>query len=233
MKKFRIVTILLALCLITSSFVGNTFAKYTSSASGSDVAVVAKWSIDYNNEEISTTNGTSKEVTFNLFNTIMGYGTDAVADENTADDDVRDTTEDDKTIIAPGTQGAFTFTITNKSDVTVAYAIDFTAVQTGTDTGTGLYTIPIEYSLDGTTWKTDIDELDVELLDARLAYEDDDDDSNGKETEVTYTIYWRWSFSAGTTSADIDDTNLGMLAATESDRPTVTVSIAITAEQVN
>lgn len=232
MKKFRIVTILLALCLITSSFVGNTFAKYTSSASGSDVAVVAKWSIYYNNGEISTTDGTSKSIDFNLFDTIMGYGTGAVADENTADDDVRDTAEDGKAIIAPGTQGAFTFTITNKSDVTVAYAIDFTAVQTGTDTGTDSYTIPIEYSLDETTWKTDIDELDV-ALGARLAYEDDDDDSNGKETEVTYKIYWRWSFSDGTTSADIKDTNLGMLAATGSDRPTVTVSIAITAEQVN
>lgn len=230
MKKFRIVTILLALCLITSSFVGNTFAKYTSSASGSDVAVVAKWSIDYNNGEISTTDGTSKSINFNLFNTIMGYGTNAVTEENTDNDnDVRDTTEDGKTIIAPGTQGAFTFTITNNSDVTVAYAIDFKEEQTGT---TDSYTIPIEYSLGGTTWVTNINDLDV-ALGARLAYEDDDDDANGKETEVTYTIYWRWSFSDGTTSADIKDTNLGMLAATGSDRPTVTVSIEITAEQVN
>ena len=56
MKKFRIVTVLLALCLITSSFVGGTFAKYVSEASGSDTAVVAKWSIKYQN---NTDNGSA------------------------------------------------------------------------------------------------------------------------------------------------------------------------------
>ena len=48
MKKnrlMRIAALLLVLTLATSCFVGGTFAKYTSTATGSDTATVAKWDI--------------------------------------------------------------------------------------------------------------------------------------------------------------------------------------------
>ena len=44
MKK-TIIAMLLVACCITACFVGGTFAKYTSTASGSAVATVAKWEI--------------------------------------------------------------------------------------------------------------------------------------------------------------------------------------------
>jgi hypothetical protein len=44
MKKTRIMGLLLVLVLVTSCFAGGTFAKYTSVATGSDEANVAKWS---------------------------------------------------------------------------------------------------------------------------------------------------------------------------------------------
>ena len=42
-KFMRAALLLLVLTLITSCFVGGTFAKYTTSANGSDSARVAKW----------------------------------------------------------------------------------------------------------------------------------------------------------------------------------------------
>ena len=58
MKKTRIVGLLLVFVLVTSCFVGGTFAKYASKATGSDTATVAKWSIfagsSNDNQEIAT-----------------------------------------------------------------------------------------------------------------------------------------------------------------------------------
>lgn len=45
-KLMRAALLLLVLTLITSCFVGGTFAKYTTSAEGSDTARVAKWGVE-------------------------------------------------------------------------------------------------------------------------------------------------------------------------------------------
>jgi len=45
-RTMRVAALLLALTLITSCFVGGTFAKYTTSGSTSDTARVAKWGIE-------------------------------------------------------------------------------------------------------------------------------------------------------------------------------------------
>ena len=108
MKKTRIVGLLLVFVLVTSCFVGGTFAKYASKATGSDTAVVAKWSIEVNNDEIATTNGDPKTISFELFGTAAGDTNNEDSDGN--DDDVDDTNERG-TIIAPGTTGFFAFTI--------------------------------------------------------------------------------------------------------------------------
>ena len=45
-KLMRAALLLLVLTLITSCFVGGTFAKYTTSEKGSDTARVAKWGVE-------------------------------------------------------------------------------------------------------------------------------------------------------------------------------------------
>ena len=66
MKKFRIVALLLVMCLASSCFVGGTFAKYSSTAEGSDSAVVARWSIDVDGTDIAV----EDTVAFDLFATV-------------------------------------------------------------------------------------------------------------------------------------------------------------------
>lgn len=59
----RLVAVLAVTMMFTMCFVGGTFAKYTSSATGTDNANVAKWDIEVNNNNITTSDtfkGTSK-----------------------------------------------------------------------------------------------------------------------------------------------------------------------------
>jgi len=83
-RTMRAATLLMALTLITSCFVGGTFAKYTTSTTGGDSARVAYWGFDqaatttidmfdgvYNSGEVDSSNednvvapGTSKTTTF-------------------------------------------------------------------------------------------------------------------------------------------------------------------------
>lgn len=97
MKKntaFRTAAILLVLVMVTSSFVGSTFAKYTASSSGMDKARVAYWGMsapavmefelfdgEYTSVDSATVShvvapGTSKEIYFGIvFSTNFAYGT--------------------------------------------------------------------------------------------------------------------------------------------------------------
>lgn len=125
MKKnwtMRAAVLLLVLTLMTSCFVGGTFAKYTSTVTGSDTATVAKWSFKQNAAELVGQNA----VTFNLFDTI------------TNDDANGNSVAANK--IAPGTSGSFALAITNDSEVKATYAITYTVTNNS---------VPIEFSVDG------------------------------------------------------------------------------------
>ena len=62
----RLVAVLAVTMMFTMCFVGGTFAKYTSSATGTDTATVAKWSFKVGETDIATTD----TFTFDLFKTI-------------------------------------------------------------------------------------------------------------------------------------------------------------------
>ncbi|MBQ7321778.1 MAG: hypothetical protein IJW99_06755 [Clostridia bacterium] len=218
MKKFRIVALLLVMCLASSCFVGGTFAKYSSTADASDSAVVAAWSITADSTDIAT----SSSFTFDLFNTIATTGYDALTD----DADVTNTTTDSKTIIAPGTAGQFSFEITNASEVTANVSLSLTS----SETNLGGNNIPIKYSTDKNAaeseWKDDLSALNW-------------GDSNMEAGDShTYTVYWKWAFAADPESdaVNANDTALGVLAkaaATSADRPTVTINATLSAIQVD
>ena len=108
-RTMRVATLLLALTLITSCFVGGTFAKYTSSTNAKATATVAKWSILVDGEDIATSN---QAAIIDMFSTIL---------------DSNDETETDvkMDMIAPGTKGSYEIVVENASEVTANVSIDF------------------------------------------------------------------------------------------------------------
>ena len=195
MKKrsimIRVMAVLSVVMMFTICFVGGTFAKYTSSGSGSDTATVAKWDIKVGGTNI-TTNDT---FTFDLFKTITD------SDLNSSETDMNPV---DGSIIAPGTSGKFDIVIKNDSQVNAKYSIDYTVTNNGN--------IPVQFSTDGATWKTDINELDVSDVAIDIG------------AEKTVTVRWKWAFDGN----DITDTTLGSAGAA-----TLTVAAAVTATQVD
>lgn len=136
----RLVAALAVTMMFTMCFVGGTFAKYTSSATGTDSATVAKWDIKVGGTNIAT----NDTFTFDLFKTIKdSNGSDVESDMSPVDG----------TIIAPGTRGSFDIVIKNDSQVNATYAIDYTVTTTNN--------IPVKFSVDGTNWFDDINYLDV------------------------------------------------------------------------
>ena len=125
----RLVAVLAVTMMFTMCFVGGTFAKYTSSATGTDSATVAKWSFKVGETDIATTD----TFTFDLFKTIKD--SNGTADET-------DMSPVDGTIIAPGTRGSFDIVIKHDSQVNATYAIDYTVTNTNN--------IPVKFSVDGT-----------------------------------------------------------------------------------
>lgn len=136
----RLVAVLAVTMMFTMCFVGGTFAKYTSSATGTNSTTVAKWDIRVNGANITT----SDTFNFDLFNTVND-----TKDGNTEWDMIPNNGD----IIAPGTRGSFDIVIKNDSEVNAKYAINYTV--TNNDN------IPVEFSTNGTAWTTNINDLDV------------------------------------------------------------------------
>ena len=168
----RLVAVLAVVMMFTMCFVGGTFAKYTSSATGTDSATVAKWSFKVGETDIATTD----TFTFDLFKTIKD--SDGINNET-------EMNPVDGSIIAPGTQGSFDLVLTNASQVTAQYAIDYTVTNNND--------IPVKFSVDGgTTWTNDL--ADVAASDStKLA-------ANSGTT--TIKVQWKWDFNGSDDSFD-------------------------------
>lgn len=172
-KLMRAATLLMVLTLMTSCFVGSTFAKYTSTATASDTATVAQWSIEYNDTQIATTEAPT--ITFNLFDTVYE------ADTTTAEEHVSNN------LIAPGTGGSFAMTIENLSEVDAKYSITMTETAT---------IAPLQFTLDPSSednWKENLADLNMsEVAIAKLS---------GSATHTVYWR-WRFEVSDSQNTAD-------------------------------
>ena len=168
----RLVAVLAVTMMFTMCLVGGTFAKYTSSGTGTDTATVAKWSFKVDETDIATTD----TFTFDLFKTIKD--SDGINNET-------EMNPVDGSIIAPGTQGSFDLVLTNASQVTAQYAIDYTVTNNND--------IPVKFSVDGgTTWTNDL--ADVAASDStKLA-------ANSGTT--TIKVQWKWAFDGSDDSFD-------------------------------
>ena len=220
-KFMRIAAVMLMLCLVTTCAISGTFAKYTTEAFGTDTARVAYWGWDKDNAEIKITN---------LFATSYDF----VTSKNT-----------DK-VIAPGTSNSGTFQFLYEENATegatspeVAYTfkIDLTGTTASDDIkNNGNIKWAVCKTEDVTnnggaiptgewgTWDAMITELNA--LDGDESF--DAGEALPAIATDAYTIAWMWDFSTGT-AGDEADTAMGNKEILD----TVTISIKITATQVN
>lgn len=171
-RKFKIVkAIIISIIIIaTISLTGIGFAKYITSLKGSSEVQIAKWNF-------KVTAGSSENLTIDLAQTRY---------EN-------DTTEVDKTKVAPGTKGEIVFNIDgNDSQVSLEYDINMSLTQ-----------IPenlIFYTDEQMTNAVYKDNGEMHLNGYFGV-----DNENKKETK---TLYWQWNLETGTTQEEIENNDV-------------------------
>lgn len=195
MKKnlvMRIAAVVLMCTLVTACFASSTFAKYTSGAEGTATATVAKWDVTVNDQKLGVDNAT---VTFDL----MEVFTNSV---NTPAETVNGKK------LAPGTDGSFSFKITNASDVAAEAVINLAYNDDNeVELPTSFVFATDENFEDAITMPATLDKIALPL-----------------DADKTVTIYWKWIFEDG---VDEDDTALGLAAGS------LKVDATITVEQVD
>lgn len=229
----RAAVLMFALVLITSCFVGGTFAKYVTSGSGTDSARVAKFGVTV------TANGTmfAKE-----------YATD---DQTVVGTIAKSVISTDK-VVAPGTESngdfvAATVTGTPEVAVRVSYKLDTATLQLENwKDGDGQFYCPLVFKVktpDGNTVISGMEFQTAEAMKAALvnavaAYTRDyapGTDLSGKAAD-TLAISWEWPFETGTDADkpanNVKDTFLGDEAAAGR-AATVSLTLATTVTQID
>ena len=177
-KLAKFMALVLLVTLLAVILVSGTYAKYTTSATGSDSATVARWNITLNGEDISK--GTQKTLKLGLFDTIND--TDFTSRES-------DVTAGK---IAPGTTGKFEIAkLINNSDVNAQYKITYSIDNNNN--------IPLEFSKDQNAADSEWKSLSEFSMNDFVALAKD-----STEGVSTGTIYWRWKFERNDDSADTD-----------------------------
>ena len=198
-KFFMLGIITVFVAILSFTFVSSTFARYTSQVSGTDSAKVAIWKWSFTQDVQGTQ---SSLATIDLFKTQV-YDLDGSNNVVVGTDDAEIKDGAGQPIIAPGSGGKATFIISNESEVSANYRVNFTAEEKG---------VALEWSLDNATWKTDIAGLNI--ADTKLVYE---------TGTATINLYWRWVIEGGE-NTNQEDTNLGLSPV----EPTVTVQVIMT-----
>jgi len=217
-KMMRLASLLLVMCLLTTSVISGTFAKYTYTTNGSDSARVAKWGVQ------GTINGGAFAKTYNLEDTVDGEFTLAV--------------ESEEKVVAPGTTGTFAgISLTGEPEVAVRITNTATLTLAGWEVE-GVFYCPIVITInDENISGLDYDDADEFIADVEAAIEASSGDyapNTDLATEVTglngnYT--WAWAFDG-----DGDkDTALGNAAAGLNDGTPATIALSVVTlvEQIN
>ena len=228
----RVAGLLLALVLVTSCFVGGTFAKYTTGAAGTDNARVAKFGV--------TVTGSS-----DMFDTT--YKTDDTSVTAIANSVVAFNGKDN--LVAPGTKKTDCLTASVKGKPEVAVDVQYAGLMTLTgkwqSDDNGTYYCPLIITVNGTKFngmdynsaKEFADAVTAAIGNLSKQYEPNTDlgTSLSKELKVS----WEWPFEGGTTypsQTDAKDTYLGDFAATvtnEDDMPEIHLHVGVTVTQID
>lgn len=241
MKKnvmMRIASVLLIAVLLTTSAVSGTYAKYTTSGSGTDSARVAKWGVDI----VATGNA------FHGYYYGLENGNGIHADYNASTDTVKSQGGD---VVAPGTHGdAFTFTLTGTPEVdfNVNYSAEFSIGTNWTD-GTKFYCPLIIHvtKLDGTVESISginyenaaafANKVNEVIASCSFSGKAGTDLSTLSVSGSRVSVSWEWPFETTIDGQNCNekDTHLGNLAADANDQnnPSIYLKVTCTIEQVD
>lgn len=168
-KILRVLFIMVALTLISSCFVGSTFAKFMTTAKGSSTATVATWK--FRQVDVGVINNS---IVFDLFDKDNVFFLNPDGTVGTTKANTLQQPGAGEAVIAPGTGGKFVLKIVNESDVKAQYNFVMSEV--------GSSGLPIKYSLDNSTnsanWKAANQIVKSGVL------------SRNDTAEIT--VYWRW-----------------------------------------
>lgn len=234
-KIVRVITLMLALSLISTVMISGTFAKYVSEYSGQDTALVARWSFDGTVGELEEEEETQ---VLRLFNHDYNLHVNQMGD--------------DAYIIAPGINGEFLITMDYLADVAADVVINIVETTPTVDYGNPVLEkpLPIEYSIDDGDWLTAaglseglIDylatEYELEVVDQALRIPASNVDADSA-LPLEATVKWRWAYDSNEQGEDYAwesndeiDTLFGQLFLENEDaRLAYTLDITVTATQV-
>lgn len=216
----RAAVLMLALVLVTSCFVGGTFAKYTTKGEGSDTARVAMFGVRV---EAKGTTFAEKYATDDGAASVGTHSVVSMWGDN---------------VVAPGTTGDMT-AIALGGKPEVAVRVNYTGnVQLSTNwTVDGQFYCPLEITVNNNTLKgTDYNDADTfvaAINNAISGYSKEyaagtDLSANGADA---LKISWAWPFSTGDDN-DVKDTALGNQAVV-GNAATVTVDVTATVTQID
>ena len=232
-RAMRIAALLLVLTMMTSCFVGGTFAKYVTSDDATDSARVAKWGV--------TITATGDEAFAEKYNDAADENGTKVVSSVAGED-----------VLAPGTNGALGgIKITGQPEVMVnitvtadlkltGWNIPYDVDQDGTiEDGETVEYCPIVFTVNGATYGTkDTNATNnydtVALLVTAIQTELTDMSATNVAantnlaTDRDVAISWSWPFHIDD-SHDVKDTALGNLATA----PTIEFECEAIVEQVN
>lgn len=222
-KMMRLASAMMVLTLMSTSVISGTFAKYVTTASGSDSARVAKFGV-----KITAAN--------DMFNdSYKDAKTTYTASEEGDAITVQASTEGTN-VVAPGTKGSlvgFAVTGTPEVDVEVTYVPTLTL--SGWEVDGAVY-CPIEIKVNDETFKVGVGAIsDIAAL--KTAVEDAiknktavyDTNTNLEAVNDDVKVSWEWAYTG---NEDAKDTKLGDAAA-EGSAATIELAITTTITQVN
>lgn len=223
MKKnvmMRVASVLLIAVMMTTCAISGTFAKYVTSAEGSDSARVAKWGVKV------TAQGPS-----NFSNEYATHDKDFTGELSVK-------SIDDKKVVAPGTSskdvnGETVFTITGTPEVATRVTLsvaegysdiylkagtytDFTKVVSYGENNVPLYaTFTLENDYYPVVWTLTVDDASENVTDKELAkgnlasiveflstYVDAAEYDPNEVLDATFTLTWEWAFEGEQTLND-------------------------------
>lgn len=231
-RMMRIAALMLALTLMTSCFVGGTFAKYTTAGESKDSARVAKFGV-----VVTGTTGNANQM---------------FAQEYAKDDGSYNksgvTVAASVNVVAPGTNGSFSnFAVTGTPEVAVrvSYTVELELENWKADTDNDgsyddeycpiiIYVNDVPYYINGDDIKTVEDLKNAVKYAITTKGADYAPGSDLSQVNDDLNIRWAWAFEGGVPSQNNEfDTDLGNWALYENFAPTMTVNVTCTIEQID
>ena len=207
MKKnvmMRVASALLVAVLMTTCAISGTFAKYTTTASGSDSARVAKWGV-----------------------VVSAAGNEAFSNTYEDSEVVSAVTEQD--VVAPGTNGTLGgITISGAPEVKVKVVVTANLELEGWVIDTDTVYCPIVFTVGGEQIKmggaiTTLDKLE-EAVEAKFTALAKAEVAANTDLAANLSVSWAWAFEG----ENANDTKLGNLATA----PTISFNCSVEVTQI-